>query len=127
MADEPTYVLDANVFIEASRRYYAFDLAPRFKQGSSLLLAHNGKRCEELSEAGRDKGTRAFSSRYLLVCRRGPGTGCCRTEELGSGRSLLEWEGIIIGKGSRTAGRVGKLQAGPNALDIQRLDPTFHL
>ena len=27
---EPTYVLDANVFIEAARRYYAFDLAPRF-------------------------------------------------------------------------------------------------
>jgi hypothetical protein len=25
-----TYVLDANVFIEASRRYYAFDLAPVF-------------------------------------------------------------------------------------------------
>lgn len=24
------YVLDANVFIEAARRYYAFDLAPRF-------------------------------------------------------------------------------------------------
>jgi len=27
---EPRYVLDANVFIEAARRYYAFDLAPRF-------------------------------------------------------------------------------------------------
>lgn len=26
----PTYILDANVFIEAARRYYAFDLAPRF-------------------------------------------------------------------------------------------------
>jgi len=26
----PVYVLDANVFIEAARRYYAFDLAPRF-------------------------------------------------------------------------------------------------
>lgn len=24
------YILDANVFIEAARRYYAFDLAPRF-------------------------------------------------------------------------------------------------
>lgn len=24
------YVLDANVFIEAARRYYAFDLAPKF-------------------------------------------------------------------------------------------------
>lgn len=30
MTDEPVYLLDANVFIEASRRYYAFDLVPRF-------------------------------------------------------------------------------------------------
>lgn len=30
MTDGPTYVLDANVFIQAARRYYAFDLAPRF-------------------------------------------------------------------------------------------------
>jgi hypothetical protein len=28
--DGATYVLDANVFIEAARRYYAFDLAPPF-------------------------------------------------------------------------------------------------
>ena len=26
----PTYLLDANVFIEAARRYYAFDLVPAF-------------------------------------------------------------------------------------------------
>lgn len=26
----PTDVLDANVFIQAARRYYAFDIAPRF-------------------------------------------------------------------------------------------------
>ncbi|MCL4458789.1 MAG: DUF4411 family protein [Chloroflexi bacterium] len=26
----PVYLLDANVFIEAARRYYAFDIAPRF-------------------------------------------------------------------------------------------------
>jgi hypothetical protein len=26
----PKYVLDSNVFMEASRRYYAFDLAPSF-------------------------------------------------------------------------------------------------
>lgn len=35
--DLPSYVLDANVFIEAARRYYAFDLAPRFWEG---LIAH---------------------------------------------------------------------------------------
>ena len=32
-----TYVLDANVFIEAARRYYAFDIAPRFWQ---ILIDH---------------------------------------------------------------------------------------
>jgi len=31
------YILDANVFIEAAHRYYAFDLAPRFWQS---LVAH---------------------------------------------------------------------------------------
>ena len=30
MMDQPVYVLDANVFIEAARRYYAFDLRSRF-------------------------------------------------------------------------------------------------
>ena len=29
----PVYVLDANVFMEAARRYYAFDLAPGFWRG----------------------------------------------------------------------------------------------
>jgi hypothetical protein len=29
-ADDSIFVLDANVFIEAARRYYAFDLAPGF-------------------------------------------------------------------------------------------------
>jgi hypothetical protein len=32
VTDDFPYVLDANVFIEAARRYYAFDLAPRFWQ-----------------------------------------------------------------------------------------------
>jgi predicted nucleic acid-binding protein len=36
------YVLDANVFIEAARRYYAFDLVPAF-WGALVHLAHNGK------------------------------------------------------------------------------------
>lgn len=33
MTNGPTYVLDANVFIQAARRYYAFDVAPRFWDG----------------------------------------------------------------------------------------------
>ena len=36
------YVLDANVFIEAARRYYAFDLAPKFWE-SLVHHAANGQ------------------------------------------------------------------------------------
>ena len=32
MNDPPKYVLDANVFVQAARQYYAFDLAPAFWQ-----------------------------------------------------------------------------------------------
>jgi len=38
--DGDTYVLDANVFIEAARRYYAFDLAPVFWES---LVYYAGK------------------------------------------------------------------------------------
>jgi len=38
----PTYVLDANVFIQAARRYYAFDVAPRFWD-SLVQHAANGQ------------------------------------------------------------------------------------
>jgi len=37
---DPVYVLDANVFIEAARRYYAFDVAPAFWNG----LVHHAAR-----------------------------------------------------------------------------------
>jgi len=37
VTDGPTYVLDANVLIEAARHYYAFDLAPRFWES---LVSH---------------------------------------------------------------------------------------
>jgi len=39
--DRPVYVLDANVFIEAARRYYAFDIAPKFWD-SLIQHAANG-------------------------------------------------------------------------------------
>ena len=38
--DGATYVLDANVFIEAARRYYAFDLAPVFWESILQHAAH---------------------------------------------------------------------------------------
>ena len=37
MTEAPTYLLDANVFMQAARSYYAFDLAPAFWQA---LLEH---------------------------------------------------------------------------------------
>jgi len=40
--DGTNYVLDANVFIEAARRYYAFDIAPPFWE-SLLHHAANGR------------------------------------------------------------------------------------
>lgn len=41
---DQTYVLDANVFIQASRMYYAFDIAPKFWE-KLVLFAGDGKIC----------------------------------------------------------------------------------
>ena len=41
MPDAAKYILDANIFIEAKRRYYAFDLCPGFWES---LLYHNSIR-----------------------------------------------------------------------------------
>lgn len=46
MAGERSFLLDANVFIEAKRRYYAFDICPGF--WSCLLWHHDGS-CRILS------------------------------------------------------------------------------
>src|SRR3989304_6097538 len=35
--ESPPYLLDANVFIEAAKRYYAFDIAPGFWQKLAQL------------------------------------------------------------------------------------------
>lgn len=53
------YVLDANVFIEAARRYYAFDLAPPFWE-SLVHHAANGRlqsidRVKQELERGKDE------------------------------------------------------------------------
>lgn len=56
--DDSAYVLDANVFIEAARRYYAFDLAPKFWE-SLVHHAANGQiksidRVKQELERGKD-------------------------------------------------------------------------
>ena len=57
--DDATYVLDTNVFIEAARRYYAFDIAPPFWE-SLVLHAANGRiysidRVKQELERGKDE------------------------------------------------------------------------
>ena len=59
MTEEPVFVLNASVFIEAARRYYAFDLAPKFWE---LLIEHaaNGRirsidRIKDELERGKDQ------------------------------------------------------------------------
>lgn len=59
MSAEVVYLLDANVFIEASRRYYAFDLAPPFWE-SLVHHASNGRvrsvdRIKKELERGKDE------------------------------------------------------------------------
>ncbi len=58
MTNGPTYLLDANLFIQAARRYYALDLAPRFWD-SLVRHAANGHirsidRVKEELERGND-------------------------------------------------------------------------
>ena len=55
----PKFVLDANVFIEAARRYYAFDLAPGFWE-SLIRQTKNGRvqsidRVKKELERGKDQ------------------------------------------------------------------------
>jgi hypothetical protein len=57
--DGGTYVLDTNVFIEAARRYYAFDIAPPFWE-SLVQYAANGRiysidRVKQELERGKDE------------------------------------------------------------------------
>jgi predicted nucleic acid-binding protein len=67
------YVLDANVFIEAARRYYAFDIAPPFWENLNHYAA-NGRiqsidRIKEELERGKDElaewATSQFSDAFV--------------------------------------------------------------
>ena len=42
MSGAPRYILDANVFMDAARRYYAFDLVPNFWK-ALINQAQNGR------------------------------------------------------------------------------------
>ncbi|OHB77891.1 MAG: twitching motility protein PilT [Planctomycetes bacterium RBG_16_55_9] len=71
--DGAVYVLDANVFIEAARRYYAFDIAPSFWE-SLVHHAANGQiqsidRIKKELERGKDElaewATSQFSDAFV--------------------------------------------------------------
>lgn len=73
MKDFTKYVLDANVFIEAARRYYAFDIAPPFWE-NLIHHAANGRlqsidRVKHELERGKDDlatwATSHFSSAFV--------------------------------------------------------------
>ncbi|MBU2827449.1 MAG: DUF4411 family protein [Acidithiobacillus ferriphilus] len=62
------YLLDANTFIEAKRRYYAFDICPGF--WNALLANHDGRRLwsidqvrDELLRGGADELTQWVDAR----------------------------------------------------------------
>ena len=66
--DCATYVLDTNVFIEAARRYYAFDIAPPFWE-SLVQNAANGRiysidRVKQELERGKDELTTWATSQF---------------------------------------------------------------
>ena len=53
----PKYVLDANVFMEAARRYYAFDLAPGFWAGLQRYASVGRVRSIDMVKLELDRGS----------------------------------------------------------------------
>lgn len=47
-----TYLLDANVFIEAKRRYYAFDICPGF--WDALLMQHENAKVASIDRVKKE-------------------------------------------------------------------------
>lgn len=52
MANDRVFLLDANVFIEAKRRYYAFDLCPGFWE--ALIWQHRENRIKSIDRVKRE-------------------------------------------------------------------------
>ncbi len=72
MSTQKVYILDANVFIEAKRRYYAFDLCPGFWDA---LLWHQARgevmsidRVKKELERGKDDLTEWAISKMPEIC-----------------------------------------------------------
>ena len=63
------YVLDANVFIEAARRYYAFDLVPRFWTAWNNLRGTDGSAAWIMSAGSWREVTTAWLNGYQAISR----------------------------------------------------------
>ena len=89
MSSLVTYVLDANVFIEAKRRYYAFDLCPDFwdalvwNQAKGRVVSIDRIK-EELLRGGDDLADWVTSTM--------PSDGFASTDEQG----VVEWFGRMV-------------------------------
>ena len=90
----PVYVLDSNVFIEAARRYYAFDLAPRFWD-SLVEHADNGE-IESIDwvkkELGKGKGKKGEEDELAKWANSNFGHAFCSTDE----EDVIESYGMVM-------------------------------
>lgn len=89
MSGDITYLLDANVFIEAHRRYYAFDLCPSFwnalawLQSAGRILSID--RVKEESERGGDDLADWAKNKI--------GAGCFTSTDQ---QDVIEWFGRMV-------------------------------
>ena len=69
MKHDPIYILDANVFIEAKNRYYAFDIVPAFWDNLILHSAKGSIKCidriKEQLEEGKDELAKWIAGGHL--------------------------------------------------------------
>jgi len=91
MTDPETYLLDANVFIEAKRRYYAFDICPGF--WNSLLLHHANGRIGSVDRVQRKELEKGKDDLTAWAESDMPETFFAATDE----EDVLRWYGEVIG------------------------------
>lgn len=91
MSNNPIFVLDANVFIQAARQYYAFDLVPRFWD---ILkeYAHRGYICtvdflKKEIEASKDQLAKWFLNEFSNYCFNAMRDG----EVIKAYRKIIKW------------------------------------
>lgn len=90
MTDPVTYLLDANVFIEAKRRYYAFDICPGF--WDSLVLHHSSGRIGSIDRVQRIELEKGKDDLTTWVESALPEAFFAATDD----EDVLRWYGEII-------------------------------